>query len=148
MLGMSVHRMARLVVVSALLGAAATAAHAASVQATPTPAAQQASGQQVSGSTKPMDFTVHADSTPMTPGQSIKWDAAKGKWGLTLNVQQPDTRQTTLNDIQAGAYYKITPALRVGGAFAFGSQAVVPGPKPNTPDNTLPRVQLETKFKF
>ena len=63
-------------------------------------------------------------------------------------MQQPDTRATTLNDIQAGAYYKITPALRVGGAVAFGEQQILPGPKPNTPDNSQPRVQLETKFKF
>lgn len=68
--------------------------------------------------------------------------------GVFFNLQQPETRNTTLNDIQAGAYYKITPSLRVGGAFAFGSQAVVPGPKPNTPENSQPRVQLETKFKF
>jgi hypothetical protein len=98
--------------------------------------------------TKPMDFTVHTDSSSVAQGQTLKWDAAKGKWGVTFNLQQPETRSTTLNDIQAGAYYKITPSLRVGGAFAFGSQAVVPGPKPNTPDNTQPRVQLETKFKF
>jgi hypothetical protein len=79
----------------------------------------------------------------------LKWDyAAKGRWGVTLNLQQPDTRQTTLNDIQAGAYYKITPALRVGGAFAFGDQQPIQGPKPNTPDTSQPRVQLETKFKF
>lgn len=128
---------------TALLGAGATAAQAATV-----PAAAPTASAAAATSTKPMDFTVHADTTPVASGQVLKWDAAKGKWGLTFNVQQPDTRQTTLNDIQAGAYYKITPALRVGGSFAFGSQAVVPGPKPNTPDNTQPRVQLETKFKF
>ncbi|THD65546.1 NtrZ family periplasmic regulatory protein [Phenylobacterium sp.] len=102
-----------------------------------------------STSTKPLDFTVHADSSPLSGAQMLKWDyAAKGRWGVTLNLQQPDTRQTTLNDIQAGAYYKITPALRVGGAFAFGDQQPIQGPKPNTPDTSQPRVQLETKFKF
>ena len=62
--------------------------------------------------------------------ETLKWDAAKGHWGVTFNMRQPDTRESTLNDIQAGAYYKITPALRVGGAFAFGSEQVAPGPKP------------------
>jgi hypothetical protein len=136
-----------LVATTALLGAVggvAQAAPAASVAAAGTAASAQATPA------KPIDFTVHADtSSPITAGtQVMKWDAAKGRWGLTLNLQQPDTRQTTLNDIQAGAYYKITPALRVGGAFAFGDQQPIQGPKPNTPDTSQPRVQLETKFKF
>jgi hypothetical protein len=123
---------------AALFGAVCGVAQAAP----PTAAASVAA-------TKPMDFTVHADSSPAVAGvQAIKLDAAKNRWGVTFSVQQPDTRPTTLNDIQAGAYYKITPALRVGGAFAFGNEQIAPGPKPNTPDNSQPRVQLETKFKF
>jgi hypothetical protein len=130
---MSVREVAMLVAATALFGAAGTAA-------------QAADGKIAS---KPMDFTVRAETSPMAPGtQVLKWDAAKGHWGVILNLQQPDTRATTLNDIQAGAYYKITPALRVGGAVAFGDQQVLPGPKPNTPDTSQPRVQLETKFKF
>ncbi len=141
MLGMSVRGFAMLVATTALLGALGGAAQAA-------PATGTAPAQATPA--KPIDFTVHADtSSPISAGtQVMKWDAAKGRWGLTLNLQQPDTRQTTLNDIQAGAYYKITPALRVGGAFAFGDQQPIPGPKPNTPDTSQPRVQLETKFKF
>ncbi|HEY3947929.1 NtrZ family periplasmic regulatory protein [Phenylobacterium sp.] len=132
---MSVRRFAALVGLTALLGAATTAAQAATVSATPPPSAA-----------KSIDLNTQADASSIAPG--LKWDTAKGKWGVTFNVQQPETRSTTLNDIQAGAYYKITPSLRVGGAFSFGSQAVIPGPKPNTPDNTQPRVQLETKLRF
>jgi two component system regulator NtrZ-like protein (phosphatase activity inhibitor) len=135
MLGMSVRRVAMLVATTVLLGAAAGAAQAADPKAT----------------TKPLDFTVRAETTTtsIAPGsQVMKLDAAKGRWGMTINMQQPDTRQTTLNDIQAGAYYKITPKLRVGGAFAFGEQPVLPGAKPGAPDPSQPRVQLETKFKF
>ena len=131
---MFVRNVATLVAATALFGVAGTAAQAADT---------------TKASAKPMDFTVRSEVSPITPGtQTLKWDAAKGHWGLTFNVQQPDTRATTLNDIQAGAYYKITPALRVGGAVAFGEQQILPGPKPNTPDNSQPRVQLETKFKF
>ena len=147
---MSVRAFSMLAATTVLLGAMGGAAQAA--PALTAVAAQNATIQSAttqSASTKPLDFTVHADSTPLSAGtQVLKWDAAKGRWGVTLNLQQPDTRQTTLNDIQAGAYYKITPALRVGGAFAFGDQQMIPGPKTNTPDNSQPRVQLETKFKF
>jgi ABC-type glycerol-3-phosphate transport system substrate-binding protein len=130
---MSVRKVALLVATTAALAAAASAVQAADAKT----------------STKPLDFTVRTETSPMAPTTStLKWDAAKGRWGVTFNVQQPDTRATTLNDIQAGAYYKITPAFRVGGAVAFGEQQLAPGPKPNTPDNSQPRVQLETKFKF
>ena len=134
MLGMSVRKVALLVVTTALIGAAGTA-----VQAAPATAAT---------STKPMDFTVHAETSPLAGGQVMKWDAAKGHWGVMLNVQQPEARAATANDIQAGAYYRITPSLRVGGSLAFGEQQLVPGPKPIPGDAGQPRVQLETKFKF
>jgi hypothetical protein len=139
---MSVRGIAMLVATTALAGGVCGVAQAA-------PATVAAAAATPAAASKPLDFTVKAESSPAVPGvQTLKWDAAKGHWGVTFNMRQPDTRETTLNDIQAGAYYKITPALRVGGAFAFGSEQVAPGPKPNTPDLTQPRVQLETKFKF
>ncbi|MFL5298212.1 MAG: NtrZ family periplasmic regulatory protein [Phenylobacterium sp.] len=98
---------------------------------------------------KPLDFTVRTEASAVSPqAQVTKWDAAKGKWGVTLNLQQPDTRASNWNDIQAGAYYRITPSLRVGGAVAFGDQQPLLGPKPAAPEAGQPRVQLETKFKF
>jgi len=129
MLGMSVRRFALLVATAALLGASGTAAYAADAKS------------------KPLDFTVRTEASPIT-APTQKWDAAKGRWGVMLNLQQPDTRASNWNDIQAGAYYRITPSLRVGGAFAFGDQQTLPGPKPGAPEAGQPRVQLETKFKF
>src|SRR5438309_950950 len=133
MLGMSVRRVAILVAATALFGAACGAAQAAESKAT----------------AKGMDFTVRAETSAISPGaQVMKWDAARGHWGVMLNVQQPDTRAATANDIAAGAYYRITPSLRVGGSLAFGEQQVAPGPKANPADAGQPRVQFETKFKF
>ena len=99
---------------------------------------------------KSVDFTVHAEpaAMPISGARNVAFDARRGRWGVTLNMQQPDSRASTANDIQAGAYYRITPSLRVGGAVAFGDQQVVPGPKKLTPDEGQPRVRLETKFKF
>ena len=135
MLGMSVRKVALLVVTTALFGVAGGAVRAAPAQA--------------ATSTKPMDFSVRAEASPISPGaQVMKWDAAKGHWGVMLNVQQPEARAATANDIQAGAYYRITPSLRVGGSLAFGEQQLVPGPKLSPADAGQPRVQLETKFKF
>jgi len=132
---MSVRRFAVLAVATALLGATGGAANAADAKG------------------KAIDFTVRAETSTIAPlsqslAQSMKWDAAKGRWGVTLDLQQPSTRETNLNDIQAGAYYRITPSLRVGGAVAFGDQQLNAGPRPASPDGGAPRVQLETKFKF
>ena len=134
MLGMSVRKVALLVATTALFGLAGGA-----VQAAPA---------TVATSTKPMDFTVHADTSPLSGAQVMNWDVAKGHWGVMLNVQQPEARAATANDIRAGAYYRITPSLRVGGSLGFGDQQVTPSPKPNPADAGQPRVQLETKFKF
>ena len=80
--------------------------------------------------------------------KSLKWDARKGRWGLTLNLDQPDGRPAGGNDVQAGAYYRITPSLRVGGAVAFGDEQVKPGPKKIGSEEAQPRVRLESTFKF
>jgi hypothetical protein len=130
---MSIRRPARLAAAAAVLAAVGGVAHAADQKAATKP---------------PLDFTVHLDQGALPQAPSVKWDAEHKKWGFTLNLQQPDTRASTWNDIQAGAYYRITPSLRVGGAFALGDQQPAPGPKPASPEAGQPRVQLETKFKF
>ncbi|HEX5379267.1 MAG TPA: hypothetical protein VFW47_11865 [Phenylobacterium sp.] len=96
------------------------------------------------------DFTVRADaSAGATQGaKSLKWDARKGRWGVTLNLDQPVERDAQLNDIQAGAYFRLTPSLRIGGAVALGEQPVSPLYKKTRPQDTAPRVRLETAFKF
>ena len=115
----------------ALVGGAASAAHAADAP-------------------KAVDFSVHTEPAAMaaTAPKSVNFDARHGRWGVTLNMQQPDTRQSTLNDVAAGAYFRITPSLRVGGAVTLGDQQLTPGPQKFTPDEGQPRVRLETKFKF
>jgi hypothetical protein len=98
----------------------------------------------------PVDFTVRSETSQVANSavKSLKWDARKGRWGLTLNLDQSDTRPATSNDVQAGAYYRITPSLRVGGAVAFGDEQVTPGPKKIGSEEGRPRVRLESSFKF
>lgn len=112
--------------------------------------AATAGAAQAADAPKPMDFTVRPDTAAVVPAgpKALRLDARHGRWGVTLNLQQPDTRGSTLNDIQAGAYYHITPSLRVGGAVALGDQQLQTGVKKLTPDEGQPRVRLETQFKF
>jgi hypothetical protein len=99
---------------------------------------------------KPMDFTVRYEPTAAAPnaGHVMTWDAAKGRFGFTLNVQQPDARPAVANDIQAGAYFRVTPSLRVGGSVALGDQQLTPTPNAAARLADTPKVRLETTFKF
>ena len=96
------------------------------------------------------DFTVRADAAPQldpNAGRTVKWDARRGRFGVTLDLEQPATRSARMNDIQAGAYYRLTPSLRVGGAVALGNEEEALANKA-LPQKTAPRVRLETAFKF
>jgi hypothetical protein len=128
---MSVRGFASMVAVAGLLSAA-NVAHAADAKG------------------KGIDFTVRTEpsSVAAAGGKTLKWDARKGHWGLMLNLEQPETRASNWNDVQAGAYYRITPSLRVGGAVAMGDQQVVAAPRQPLPGDGAPRVRLETAFKF
>lgn len=98
---------------------------------------------------KKVDFTVRAEPAAAMPGASkiMKYDASKGRFGLTMELQQQNMREQTLGDVQAGAYYRITPSLRVGGSVVLGEQPLMQGVEPPRPAEQ-PKVRLETKFKF
>lgn len=130
MLRMTVGRTGAMIAAAALLSAAAGGAHAADKN-------------------KRIDFTVKSEPTAAAPGAGriMKYDASKGRFGLTLGVKQTDSREASPNDVQAGAYFRITPSLRVGGSVAFGEQEVMARPSQARPADQ-PKVRLETAFKF
>jgi hypothetical protein len=127
---MSKRRMSVVIVAAALISAVSGVASAADKPAS-----------------KPMDFTVKSE--PMIPnaGRNMKFDASKGRFGLTLDVQQSDGRPTAPNDVSAGAYFRITPSVRVGGSVALGEQDLTPRRNQSRPADQ-PKVRLETAFKF
>lgn len=93
------------------------------------------------------DFTASTQepwSAP-APRKSLQWDM-KGRWSLRLDMDQPATREMGWKDVQAGAYFRITPSLRVGGSVGMGDK-FAPPPQVQPKDPT-PRVQLNTTFQF
>lgn len=135
---MTQNRLSVMIAVAALASAAAGGAYAADKPS------------------KKLDFSVKAEPTTPAfgPGKTLKWDASKGRWGLTLNMQEVEARPSTLNDVEAGAYYRITPSLRVGGSVGVGERLPgTPGSKALTTRSKAaaaeePRVRLQTEFKF
>jgi hypothetical protein len=83
---------------------------------------------------------------PQPTHHVLEWQN-RGHWSLQLDLSQPVGRDMELRDIQAGAYYRITPSLRVGGAVSLGDTPATPD-RYNLPQTQAPRVRLETNFKF
>jgi hypothetical protein len=81
-----------------------------------------------------------------SPRKTVQLDT-KGRWGLRLDMDQPTDRSDGWRDVQAGAYFRITPSLRVGGTVGITDKLVsAPAIKPQNTDT--PRVHLETAFRF
>lgn len=78
----------------------------------------------------------------------------KGKWGVKFDVNQPETSPSGMNDVDAGAFYKLSPSVRVAGTLGFGEKtndAFRADPATTAAQQATknqPRVRLETTFKF
>jgi len=128
---MSKRRMSVVLAASALISAVAGGAYAADK------------------APKPMDFTVKSEPLNLAPnaGRNMKLDASKGRFGVVLDIQQPDGRAAVPNDVSAGAYFRITPSVRIGGSVALGEQDLTPRRNAARPADQ-PKVRLESTFKF
>ncbi len=124
-----------------LLAGAATVSHAATV--TPATARVSQAPEMIAVATTP------ATSAPWTvaptPTRTLQWDP-KGRWGFRLDMNEPVNRERGWKDVQAGAYFRITPSLRVGGSVGLTNRFTPV--EPVVPTATQPRVRLETTFKF
>ena len=84
---------------------------------------------------------------PQVVHKTFEWDAAKSRWGLKFDVQEQPGVATDWKNVQAGAYFKVTPTLRVGAGVSLGD-STNPTPSATAQVPPPPRVQLETAFKF
>ena len=121
-----------------LVSGAAAGAHAETLRNTtavpPAPLAQL-----VANDAAPQSWAAPA------PRKTLQFDT-KGRWGLRLDMDQLTNRETKWKDVQAGAYFRITTSLRVGGSVALTDKMA--SPQQVTPQDSTPRVHLETAFRF
>ena len=83
-----------------------------------------------------------------TTGQSRLRFTERGRWGLDLNLSQPVGRDSNLGDVEAGAYYRVNPRLRVGATAGLAEPEADPARPPQTDRRTAPRFRLESIFRF
>ncbi len=104
--------------------------------------AQQAAKRPAADLAVRGDFNAQAAATS-PQNKIIQWDTKKGRWGLKLDLG----RDAQWKDVEAGAYFRVTPSLRVGGAVGLESTQDAPVRKRDA-EEAAPKVRLETAFKF
>ena len=85
-------------------------------------------------------------AAPATPRRGLRWNE-NGRWGLDFNLNQPVGRERAWGDVEAGAYYRLSPRLSVGATAELGAREQDPAEVPE-PRRTPPRLRLESIFKF
>lgn len=70
-----------------------------------------------------------------------------GRWGLDFNLSQPVGREAEWGDVEAGAYYRVNPSLRVGASAGLATADPDPA-RVESDTRAQPRVRLESIFRF
>ncbi|NJC40742.1 hypothetical protein GGQ87_001000 [Brevundimonas alba] len=90
--------------------------------------------------------TARSAATPA--GQSRLRFTERGRWGLDLNLSQPVGRESNLGDVEAGAYYRVNPRLRVGATAGLAEPEADPARAAQSDRRAAPRFRLESIFRF
>jgi hypothetical protein len=69
----------------------------------------------------------------------------RGRWGVDVKVDEPLERERRLRDVEAGANFRITPSVRVGGSVRLDDKSKT---ERLAPMDRGARVRVETKFQF
>ena len=92
---------------------------------------------------------AQAARSASTPNQSRLRFTERGRWGLDLNLSQPVGRESNLGDVEAGAYYRVNPRLRVGATAGLAEPDRDPAaPASQNDRRAAPRFRLESIFRF
>lgn len=113
-------------------------------------AAAQTAGEQARARVPSLSLTdaQSARAAGAQPGSSRLRFTERGRWGLDLNLNQPVGRESSLGDVEAGAYYRVNPRLRVGAAAGLAEPESDPARAPQTDRRSAPRFRLESIFRF
>lgn len=111
--------------------------------------AQSPQAKKPAGSTSFTSQPTTQSTDPLAPAgvrKTLQWDDKTGRWGLRLDSELQPSREGKVKEAEVGAFYRVTPSLRVGGALG-----VTNAPNPQAPVETepnQPRVRIESALKF
>jgi hypothetical protein len=111
-------------------------------------ASAQAAGASARAPALSLTEAQAARANAVQPGSSRLRFTERGRWGLDLNLSQPVGRESSLGDVEAGAYYRVNPRLRVGAAAGLAEPESDPARAPQTDGRAAPRFRLESIFRF
>jgi hypothetical protein len=110
--------------------------------------ADVASAQTAARARAPAVSLTEAQSARAATGTSRLRFTERGRWALDLNLSQPETRDSNVGDVEAGAYYRVNPRLRVGAAAGLAEADTDPARGPQTERRQAARFRLESIFRF
>jgi hypothetical protein len=111
--------------------------------------ADAAAAQSAARTRAPAVSLSEAQAARTAPaGQSRMRFTERGRWGLDFNMSQPVGRDSNLGDVEAGAYYRVNPRLRVGATAGLAEPERDPARAPQTDQRAAPRFRLESIFRF
>jgi hypothetical protein len=123
---------------AALMGLASTASAQSAASRSHAPAVSLAEAQAAQAPQR---------ANPPAQRRGLRWYDT-GRWGLNFNLNQPVGRETQWGDVEAGAYYSVTPRLSVGAAAGLARPEQDPARAPESDSRSQPRIRLESIFKF
>lgn len=98
------------------------------------------------------NFTQSSEAVDVT-GQSIRDTAGElewltgDRWGLSFGFDSREVnRSSELDGVRAGAFFRLTPRVRVGGELGY--IAADDSPVLNSQDGEAPQVKVESAFRF
>jgi hypothetical protein len=118
-------------------------------QLTTAPATQTKAKVTLTTESYPTGQAASPDKSQYTGNSTrsvMEWEGS-GRWGVKLRLDQSPAHPVASKDVEAGAFYKVTPGFRVGGAVGL-SDKPQPPQKNAQDDQVAPRVKLETTLKF
>ncbi|MFN7534891.1 MAG: NtrZ family periplasmic regulatory protein [Brevundimonas sp.] len=89
-----------------------------------------------------------AEAQRSAPQRRVLQFREGGRWSLDLGVSQPVGRDTDWGDVEAGAYYRVNPRLRLGASAGLGRAEPDPARAAESDRRGQPRVRLESIFRF
>lgn len=111
------------------------------------PAAAQSAGQSRAPTVSVSEAQAAARAAPQRRGLRLN---ANGRWVADLNVTPSDRRdsEATFGEVEAGAYYRVSPRLEVGASAGLSRQQTDPARPAQNERRSEPRFRLESIFRF